>query len=181
VHSTWFLSLTSSFYNLLEHDVATRARRLLALGHWLGLHLDMSVETGRAAPIEQRVDRERRVLEEWLEHPVAAVSLHNPDVRAVPGARAATLGGLPNAYGEDLAKRYEYVSDSNGYWRFRRLGDVLATDGVDRVHVLTHPEWWPPEELSPHARIVRSVEGRARNTLESYDALLAAHGRVNVT
>jgi hypothetical protein len=181
VRSTWFLFLRSSFYNLLEGRVAARAREILALGHWLGLHIDLSVDRGTEGDIGGQIDGERRVLEDWLGHPVTAVSLHNPDVRAVPGMRTSTLSGLPNAYGADIANRYQYVSDSNGYWRFRPLRDVLVTDGVERLHVLTHPEWWTPEPMSPRSRVSRGVEGRARDCLETYDALLAKHGRVNLS
>jgi hypothetical protein len=181
VRSTWFLCLRSSFYNLFEASVATRARALLGLGHWLGLHVDVSTESELDADaLAGRVAWERRVLEDLLGHPVTAVSFHNPDVRTIEGMRADTVAGLPNAYGSGLCDRYPYVSDSNGYWRFRELRDVLLGDGVDRVQVLTHPEWWPPEPMSPRARIARSVEGRARDCLTTYDALLAEHGRVNV-
>ncbi len=109
--------------------------------------------------LEQPIEHERRLLEDWLERPVSAVSLHNPDVRRVAGMRDDRLAGLPNAYGAALEAAYEYVSDSNGYWRFRRLPDLLADADVSRLHVLTHPEWWTPEALSPRERVVRSVRG----------------------
>jgi hypothetical protein len=36
-----------------------------------------------------------------------------------------------------------YCSDSNGYWRVRRLEDVLREAKDERLQVLTHAEWWP--------------------------------------
>jgi hypothetical protein len=182
VCSTWFFTLHSSFYNLLEPSVGERARAILALGHWLGLHFDPSAFAGISAEseLEARVDEERQILERWLGVQVHAVSLHNPDVDDVPGMRADEIAGLPNAFGSGLAHRYEYVSDSNGYWRFRPVTDALRDPGIERLHVLTHPEWWVPDALSPRARLERSVEGRARRTLADYDALLDRHARVNV-
>jgi hypothetical protein len=181
VRSTWFLLLSSSFYNVFESDAASRARGILTLGHWLGLHFDLAAYPGLHSldELETRADRERRVLEEWLEHPVAAISLHNPDVRILAGMRADRLAGLPNAYASSLDARYTYVSDSNGYWRYRALPQVLSTD-PGPLHVLTHPEWWSPEPLSPRQRVQRSIDGRARTTLAAYDALLAQHGRINL-
>jgi hypothetical protein len=180
--STWFFWLRSPFYSLLDRDAGERARAVLGLGHWLGLHFDPSAhpEMEDAHDLDQHIDYERRLLEDWLEQPVCAVSLHNPDVRQAAGMREARLAGLPNAYGSALASTYEYVSDSNGYWRHRRLRDVLADPEISRLHVLTHPEWWTPRALSPRERVVRSVEGRARRVLGDYDALLARHDRINV-
>jgi hypothetical protein len=177
--STWFFWLHSPFYNLLETRVRDRAREILALGHWLGLHLDPEILRG-PGDLEECAERERRLLEEWLEHPVSAVSLHNPDVKLIAGMREERVVGLPNAYGAALAQRYAYVSDSNGYWRFRPLPDLLADPAVSHLHVLTHPEWWTPEPLSPRERVVRSLDGRIGQVLDSYDALLARHDRVNL-
>lgn len=182
VSSTWFYWLRSPFYSLLDRGTGERARAILGLGHWLGLHFDPSAhpDVDDADDLEQHIDYERGLLEDWLERPVCAVSLHNPDVRQVAGMRDERLAGLPNAYGSALESTYEYVSDSNGYWRHRRLPDVLADPEITRLHVLTHPEWWTPEALSPRERVIRSVEGRGRRVLSDYDALLACHERINV-
>jgi hypothetical protein len=180
--STWFFWLHSPFYNLLDRAIAERARETLELGHRLGLHFDPGAypDLRDESDLEHRVDDERRLLEDWLEHPVSAVSLHNPDVRDVAGMRNERLAGVPNAYGTALESKYEYVSDSNGYWRFRRLADVLTDQTISRLHVLTHPEWWTLEALSPRERVVRGVEGRGRRVLSDYDAVLARHDRVNL-
>jgi hypothetical protein len=182
VRSTWFIWLRSPFYSLLDRATAERARAILELGHRLGLHFD----AGAYGPLrdegelERRIAYERRLLEDLLKHPVCAVSLHNPDVLHCPGMRNDRLAGLPNAYGLGLESAYEYVSDSNGFWRYRRLPEALADETITRLHVLTHPEWWTPEPLSPRERVVRAVEGRGRHVLNEYDALLARHDRINL-
>jgi hypothetical protein len=182
VRATYLLSLHSAFYNLLEPGVAERARAIADHGHWIGLHFDLAAYDGLdAAPeLVRRIERERALLEDWVGRPVTALSFHNPDVIEVPGMRAERLAGLTNAYGDALASRYEYVSDSNGYWRFRRLEDVLADADIDRLHVLTHPEWWPPDAMSPRARLERAAAGRAHSVLEANDADLERFGRLNV-
>jgi hypothetical protein len=182
VRSTYLLSLHSAFYSLLEAAVAQRVREIADRGHWLGLHFDLAAYDGLddTAELERRIRQERQLLEDWLGRPVTALSFHNPDVIAVPAMRAERLAGLPNAYSQTLAERCEYVSDSNGYWRFRRLADVLADTGIEHLHVLTHPEWWPPEPLSPRARLERAATGRARGVLEANDADLERFGRLNI-
>jgi hypothetical protein len=182
VRSTYLLSLHSAFYSLFEMAVAQRVREIADLGHWLGLHFDLAAYEGLhdTAELERRIGQERALLEDWLGRSITALSFHNPDVSEVPAMRSERLAGLPNAYGQALAARYEYVSDSNGYWRFRRLADVLADTGIERLHVLTHPEWWTPEPMSPRARLERAAAGRARSVLEANDADLERFGRLNV-
>ena len=95
--------------------------------------------------------------------------------------RADRLAGLPNAYAAALEARYDYVSDSNGYWRFRRLDAVLADADVERLHVLTHPEWWPPEAMSPRARLERSARGSRRGRCSTRTTPPSQrYGRMNV-
>jgi hypothetical protein len=183
VSATYFFSFHSSFYNLLERSVLDQARATLRRGHALGLHFDSSFygRIDSADQLTEHVAREAHQLGELMEAAVSAVSFHNPgsanDDLAFDDDRIA---GLVNAYGRTIRDRYEYVSDSNGYWRFRRLLDILEHPGTDRLHVLTHPVWWQEAKMAPRERIVRSVDGRARAVLREYDELLRSAERENV-
>ncbi len=181
VSATYNFLLHSELYNLLEPGVLERARRILELGHWLGLHFDVgfygSLDDDALA---EMVDAERTLLEQLFEREVSAFSLHNTQVSNSAGFDADVVAGLPSANGRALRATHGYVSDSNGYWRWDSLGDVLRSGEHKRLHVLTHPEWWTPEPMSPRRRILRCIEGRSRHAEASYDALLAAHGRVNI-
>src|SRR5207248_7872187 len=56
--STFFFSFHSAFYNLLEREVADKARAALAHGHWLGLHYESEFYGGvHAGRIEQEAAR----------------------------------------------------------------------------------------------------------------------------
>ena len=92
---------------------------------------------------------------------------------------ADDIAGLVNADGAGIKARFAYGSDSNGYWRFRRLADVIADSGP-LLQVLTHPEWWVPEPMAPRARVQRAIDGRAAYMAAKYDAALADAGRENV-
>jgi hypothetical protein len=177
VRSTWFLSLHASFYNLLERETTDLAVRLAALGHWIGLHYDAAYYDD--GDLLEHLAAERALLESVVGAPVGAVSFHNPDRTGVEDVRDDVLAGMVNAYGRTLGDRYAYVSDSNGYWRFERLADVLDAGTEPRLHVLTHPEWWVAEPMSPRERIQRAIDGRARRVGERYDEALAAAGRLN--
>jgi hypothetical protein len=178
VRATYFLSFHSAFYNLLEPQVLAAAKATLEAGHWLGLHFDSAFPS--QGNLVERIEREATQLADLLECPVVAFSFHNPglvnDDLAVDGE---TVAGILNVYSRHIRERYRYVSDSNGHWRHERLFDLLE-DPPERLHVLTHPEWWQVEPLAPRDRIARSVDGRARATLRDYDALLESAGRANI-
>jgi len=72
-----------------------------------------------------------------------------------------------------------YVSDSNGYYRFRSIEEVINSKSHERLQVLTHPGWWTDEVMSPADRIRRAVFGRADYTLEQYRRLLESSNREN--
>jgi hypothetical protein len=170
VRATYFLNLHSAYYNALESEVADRVREIIELGHELGLHFDPTFETSRD-PL-RALSSERRLLEDVFGVPVRSFSLHNPVV-AGWSADDDEVAGMVNAYGRGLRERFAYRSDSHGVWRHGRLEDVLEEAAEERLHVLTHPEWWVPEPLPPRERVTRAIEGRAARTQERYDRVSA--------
>jgi hypothetical protein len=176
--ATYFISLHSDLYNVLEPAVHQRLREIAALGHWVGLHFDAGFPA--RGSLDERAAREGRLLSDLLEVPVETVSLHNPSVSGTQDLDVEELGGMRHAGARSVRDGYAYVSDSNGYWRFDRLPEVVAAGAHERLHVLTHPEWWQADAMAPRERIQRSIDGRARAAEATYDALLAENGRVNV-
>lgn len=177
VRATHFVLLHSGFYNALEAEVAERVREIVALGHDLGLHFDPRFHDGR--DLDDALARERALLEDLFATEVTAFSLHNPDVAGWSDGRDE-IAGMVNAYGSYLTKNYGYASDSNGYWRFAPLDEVLAHGEHERLQVLTHPEWWVPEPMSPRDRVSRAIDGRARRQHARYDEVMSAMRRENV-
>ena len=176
--STYFLSLHTDLYNVFEPAVHKRAGEIAALGHWIGLHFDAGFYADGS--LDERAAWEGRMLSELLEVPVRTVSLHNPSVSGTEDIDAEHIGGMVHAGARSVRDAYAYVSDSNGYWRFERLAEVLAAGAHKRLHVLTHPEWWQEEPMSPRERILRCIDGRSRASEATYDALLSDNQRVNV-
>ncbi|MBR1156119.1 hypothetical protein [Bradyrhizobium sp. JYMT SZCCT0428] len=183
VVSTWFLNPRSAFYNLLEPEVEALTHRVLAAGHEVGLHFDgsaYSIKEWTITSLEPAIARERKVLQTILGREIRCLSWHNPDLSNLLSFDSEKLGGLLNAYDGRLRRDYVYCSDSNGYWRFKPMRDIIA-QGYPRLHLLTHPEWWTPEPIAPSERIDRAITGRSRRLRSDYDSLLRLGGRLNVT
>lgn len=179
VRATYYFNLRSEFYNLFEPEVADIVHQVAAFGHEIGLHYDAAnADISSVTSLEQGLAAERDVFRAALGVDVRSFSFHNPSV-ATAQLTARTYGGLLNAYGKDLLAAVDYCSDSNGYWRFTPLEQFLG-GGRESIYVLTHPEWWQAEPMSPRERIVRCVEGRAAATLRRYDTLLEVNNRRNI-
>lgn len=180
VSSTYFLNPHSEFYNLLEAPQCALVRSIVALGHDVGLHFDAGAyEIASEAQLSAAVAREASWLQDWFGVSPAAVSFHNPTV-GLASYEADEYGGLINCYARRFKESVPYVSDSNGFWRFRNLHDVLERAEEPCLQVLTHPEWWQDQALYPRERVFRSCYGRARATMRGYDAFIDTHGRENV-
>jgi hypothetical protein len=123
---------------------------------------------------------EKSILERIFSMELDAFSIHNPDLAALPEIEQDEIGGMVNANGPFLKGNYSYISDSNGYWRFRRLKNVLEAGEDKRLHVLTHPGWWVPDVMNPRLRVSRCIDGRASYQHARYDRILGRLGRLNV-
>ena len=180
VSSTYFLNPHCEFYNLLEKDQAAIIQSILACGHNIGLHFDAAFyQTASEDQLDELVAKEAGWLKDWFGVAPTAFSFHNPDAFLLTCERNS-YGGLANCYSRKFKERIPYCSDSNGYWRYRRLYDVLEKADEPCLQVLTHPGWWQEEPLYPRQRIFRSVYGRADAVMALYDNTLQTHGRDNL-
>ncbi len=180
VRATYFFRLHSELYNLLEQPVTLLARAIVALGHDVGLHFDSEYYgiTTEAA-LDDAIAWEASILSQILERPMVAMSFHQPSAFLL-GCQRERYGGLVNTYSARFQHDMGYVSDSNGYWRHRRLEDVLTAANESQLQVLTHPEWWTEVSMSPAARIQRCIVGRAASMRAYYRDDMIRAGRLNV-
>ncbi|MCB0330561.1 MAG: hypothetical protein KDD70_12880, partial [Bdellovibrionales bacterium] len=165
-----------------EVKVVEEVKSIIANGHYLGLHFDANFyNVTPKDPWVLLVEKEKEILESVFDAPVHALSFHNPDIGFNwLSVDHEQIAGLYNAYGRTLQKAFTYCSDSNGYWRYLRLAEVLSNPDVERLHVLTHPGWWMEKSMSPRQRVQHIIDDRARSTGERYDRALELGERQNV-
>jgi hypothetical protein len=179
VTATYFVNPRSEYYNPFEPKQVQLLKHILSLGHRLGLHFDAAFHNiQNEEQLHIKVAQEGRWLEEAFGVRPDAFSFHNPGADNLQ-CGADQYGGLTNCYSQRFKTEVPYCSDSNGYWRFRRLHDVLTAATDSCLQVLTHPGWWQSKPMPPRQRIFRSAYGRAQATMNDYDAGLAKHGRIN--
>ncbi|MBU09145.1 MAG: hypothetical protein CME13_14400 [Gemmatimonadetes bacterium] len=184
VKATYFVNLHSDYYNPLETDQSKMVMEIASLGHEIGIHFDpryYEVLHGSSGneELDQHVAMEAQICEYFFGCRMTAVSFHNPS-RFIADLGDEVIGGLVNCYSDRIRSNVSYVSDSNGYWRFRRLPSVVDAAKESCLQVLTHPVWWQESPVQPWERIIRSVNGRRQATLNAYEAALERDCRLNV-
>lgn len=180
VVSTYFVNPHCEFYNLLEKSQALIVKNILDIGHDVGLHFDSAFyDVSTEEQLEDAVANETRMLTLMLGVTPSVFSFHNPTAFVLT-CEKESYGGLINCYSRRFKKEVAYCSDSNGYWRFRRLREILQAAAEPRLQVLTHPGWWQETPLQPRQRVFRCVYGRAESTMRYYDSAVEQFGRTNL-
>jgi hypothetical protein len=182
VRSTFFIYLHSEFYNVFELEVTHCIREIIKAGHEIGVHFDPAYYEGKIKSYEDLEDLlsyEKRLLEEIFKIEVKVFSFHNPDIGDWLKFDDEIIAGMVNTYSHHFKNNFGYCSDSNGYWRYEQLVDVLEKREQSQLQVLTHPGWWTPENIPPMERVYRAVLGRSNNVLFKYHQTLEKVGRLN--
>lgn len=134
--ATYFVQVTCDFYNLLSAESRHLVRRLVTLGHEIGLHYDASRYTGERAEARLRLDL--ALLEDLAGQAIVSASQHIPidseriDVSAFVEHEAYEARFMDGTM--------TYISDSLMAWRQARPHELLAARRS--FQLLTHPETW---------------------------------------
>ena len=180
VKATYFVNLHSCFYNALEIENINLIKRIIGFGHYLGLHFDAAAYPNSSLNINwlvEKITNEVRILENFFEVSIKCFSFHNPGIWNAMLYDDDEIAGLVNAYGKTIRNNFIYITDSNGYWRYQRLFDVLEKAEAQRLHILTHDAWWQKIPMSPNERVRRCINGRAEKVWITYEETLRSAGR----
>lgn len=180
IQATYFVNPHCNFYNLLERSQSQHIKQILSLGHSIGLHFDVDYyQIENEGQLDKLVAEEAALLQSLFATEIKAFSFHNPNAFML-SCEKEQYGGLINCYSTLFKKEIAYCSDSNGYWRFKRLRDVLEEASDPRLQILTHPGLWQDQIMSPRERVFRCVDMRANRVMQNYDELLRIAGRNNL-
>lgn len=180
IRATYFVNLHSEFYNLLEKEIVGLVKEIISLGHHLALHFDWLFHNPQSREaLECLLQQEKDMVEKTFAQKIKAFSFHNPNKFSWKYEQQEYVGMI-NAYSSYFKNDVFYVSDSNGYWRYRRLYDVLNNDRPPKLQVLTHPGCWTSIPMSPRERIERCIRGRSQAQASRYDAFLKQENRLNI-
>lgn len=180
VKSTYFISLHSEFYSPFEKKSSEILFEILNLGHCLGLHFDTHYYGVTSEnELEDKLQFERGIFEKLFNTKVGVFSFHNT-TEFTMNCKRWEYGGMINTYASYFQDGTNYCSDSNGYWRHKRLWDFLSDSHRKPLQILTHPEWWTENTMSPKQKIDQGILMRAEESKMLYESKLALFGRENI-
>lgn len=147
VQSTFFVLLSSNFYNVYSHENEKLLKMIFECGHEIGLHFDEARYPecyGNPEKIKEKILWEAQMLSDLLGVPVKSVSMHRPS-REILDADLK-IPGIVNSYGAEFFHEFKYLSDSRRRWR-ESVEEIIQSEEFKRIHILTHSFWYADEEM----------------------------------
>jgi len=169
--ATYFLLPNGPYYNLLEPEHAALPRRLVELGHEVGLHYDArllrGVPRGDWAAL---LDAQAHLLALLSGRPVVSIAMHQPALHgADPFANRPTY---LNAYAPRFTVETTYISDSCRAWRDREWALLDEGPRPARLQLGLHPLNWT-ESGQGRAEIFARARGDVVRALDqAHDELM---------
>lgn len=151
IESTFFVLLSSGFYNIFSLLGRRFIEELVSLGHRIGLHFDPMAypEIARSPQVlidskfESVLNQECRYLENLLGERVQCTSVHRPaaNCTSILG-RPGFLSDRLNAYSDRYFSNATYFSDGAGYWSFGHPLQHPTLIERSGIQLNTHPYLW---------------------------------------
>lgn len=167
VKSTYFVLLTSDFYNAASAVSRTALHRIQNLGHEIGLHFD-EVAYGEISQEQmvRLIQKEGMILSDILDTKVTTVSMHRPSKETLEAD--LKIPGMVNSYSQTFFQNFKYLSDSRCRWR-EPVDEIVESGQYERLHILTHAFWYHDQVQT----IEESVGNFVRNANgERYDQMM---------
>lgn len=164
VGSTYFVLLSSDFYNPASSQSYKSLHEIIKLGHRIGLHFDETAYNYDVFPLEYYIRKEARILSDLLDVNINAFSLHRPNQRTIETKLA--IPGLVNSYGEEFFHGFKYLSDSRRRWR-EPVEEIIKSNEYLRLHILTHAFWYHDSDETIQETIQHFIHSAGRERIKS--------------
>lgn len=167
IKSTYFVLISSDFYNPNSRRTVYQLHKILNMGHEVGLHFD-EAKYDQGDDILGCINKEIMLLSEILDYEIRTVSMHRPSKKTLDANYMISSGKVVNSYATEFFRDFKYVSDSRRNWREDVL-DLISNGTFDKLHILTHPIWYSEDVLSMRDtldKFIRNAEVDRYNALK---------------
>jgi hypothetical protein len=164
VKSTYFVLVSTEFYNVFSSQTAEILCQILKMGHDIGLHFDeQRYETSSIEQTKDYVYQESKILEKALGTTINTISMHRPSKFTLDSN--IEFEGLINSYSQMFFKNMKYVSDSRMHWQ-EEVTDIIKSSKFNKIHILTHPFWYSHKPESTRDKLLHFINGSNKNRYE---------------
>ncbi len=155
INTSYFFQTRNYSYNPFSFKNMRLIKKIHAMGHKIGLHLNTS-GMNKAIPMEEFIKSEVNFLQNGLELPIDRFSFHRPALKFLKAG--IRINKLINAYDEKYFHLYEphlrpqqlskyYFSDSEHRWKYGNPMEQF-TQEIKKLQLLTHPYSWSKKGLN---------------------------------
>lgn len=166
VQSTYFVLVTSDFYNVFSTKGCEQLRAILDCGHEIGLHFDEASYSDIASSqdVINHIIEEAELLKKAIDYPIKTVSMHRPSDMILKAD--IEIPDIINSYGKVFFNEFKYISDSRRRWR-ESVEDILGSRLYDRLHILTHAFWYNDCEKDIHDSVYSFVNDGSKDRYDN--------------
>lgn len=156
ITSTYFVLLSTNFYNIFSKESFEIIKEILDLGHQIGLHFDEKrYEIYDVESLNFYISKEKKILEDLLGYRIQAVSMHRPSKWILESD--INLKDIINTYSNYFLKDFKYMSDSRMFWRENVL-NIIEKESFDKLHILTHPFWYSNKKETMKDKLINFIK-----------------------
>lgn len=160
IKATYFLLFNSDFYNLLSHEFCHLPRKIVELGHEVGLHYDFSKYEEIGCNIHDILNFQARLLSAMAGTAIHSISMHNPSINGLdPFLKNREY---INVYDSKFTKEIGYFSDSGGAWRKTTIESFKNNNIPKKMQLLIHPIYWNNSHADRWDRMQLLIESRIK-------------------
>ena len=155
--STYFVLVSSDFYNIFSRNVRNRIQELIGYGHEIGLHFDETVYE-KCKGWEDMIGHilaEKELLEQTCQRRISVVSMHRPSKEILE--KELKIPGMINSYSKEFFQNFKYVSDSRMKWR-EDVMKYVKEKQYPRMQILTHAFWYKEQACGIKERLKDFLE-----------------------
>ena len=146
VSSTYFVLISSNFYNCFSYESQKAINEIVSCGHDIGLHFDETkYNCDTFEELKHKIYEESKLLETMCDVKVNAVSMHRPSKRVLE--ENLELENIENTYGKKFFEDIKYVSDSRMHWG-ADIESIIKKGEFNKMQLLTHAFWYRGKEHS---------------------------------
>ena len=155
--ATYFLLLSSDFYNVFSKESLRQVDKILSFGNEIGLHFDelRYPLKDNSLLIQDYIEEELYLLERILGIKINTVSMHRPSKLTLESNYI--LKNAVNSYSNEFFQNFKYISDSRMNWRENAF-EVISSNEYDKLHILTHPFWYDDLNNSTRAKLLEFID-----------------------
>ena len=161
VQSTYYVMVSSNFYNALCKTSIEQLSTIIEMGHDVGLHWDAR-RTNRPGDTKtlEVLAKEIDLLQDALGTRIQHISQHEPTSSPLTEIK---LPEILEAYQPVLDGTFDYISDSTMTWRDQSIFEKLETSrGL--LQFLAHPLWWMTQSASFDGKLSEFVSSAGNKT-----------------